>query len=66
MNWADRGELQPKLQPWEFVIMLLQAGDASPRVELSTADLPIEATQPARHCLVSLGRLQRAQAVGPD
>ena len=46
--------------------MLLQAGDASPRVELSTADLPIEATHPARHCLVSLGRLQRAQAVGPD
>jgi hypothetical protein len=27
---ADRGELQPKLQPWEFVIMLLQAGDVSP------------------------------------
>jgi len=24
-------KLQPKLQAWEFVIMLLQAGDASPR-----------------------------------
>ena len=34
------------------------------RSELSTADLSIEATYPARHCLVSLGRLQRAQAVG--
>jgi hypothetical protein len=32
--------------------MLLQAGDASP-VKLSTADLPIETTHPARHCLVS-------------
>jgi hypothetical protein len=28
-------------------------------------DLPIQATHPPRHCLVSLGRLQRAQAVGP-
>src|SRR6266536_3648661 len=37
-----------------------------PPVELSTADLPIEATYPTRHCLVSLGRLERAQAAGPD
>src|SRR5689334_23221091 len=28
-------------------------------------DLPIQATHPPRHCPVSLGRLQRAQAAGP-
>ena len=28
------------------------------------ADLPVEATHPARHCLVGLGRLQRGQAAG--
>jgi hypothetical protein len=26
------------------------------------AGLPVEATHPARHCLVGLGRLERAQA----
>ena len=31
---------------------------------LSAADLPIEATYPARHCLVGLGRLQRSQTGG--
>src|SRR2546421_265801 len=29
-----------------------------------TADLPVEATHPARHCLVGLGRFQRTQAAG--
>jgi hypothetical protein len=28
------------------------------------ADLPVEATHPAWHCLVGFGRLQWAQAVG--
>jgi len=31
----------------------------------ASTDLPIQATHPPRHCLVSLGWLQRAQAAGP-
>src|SRR5690242_18023926 len=31
----------------------------------ASTDLPLQATHPPRHCLVSLGWLQRAQAAGP-
>jgi hypothetical protein len=34
-------------------------------VKLSIADLPIEATHPARHCLVSLGRRRIEEAARP-
>jgi hypothetical protein len=43
-------------------------GSTSSSRAARTTDLPIEATHPARRCLVRLGRLQRAQAGGahPD